>query len=285
MVQVTVTDSKGLVQQSGRGMTLDSASNLNRGLKSTDRYYLEEFFYRTPGLNADIQSGLEATRMVANTSFEALGTNMTSALATFPGTHAGIKLTTAGADNDQAIVAPHLDAGQSAWSGCLWGTENQVEWETAVTTGSAITTQSFWAGLKLTNTGVYATDDNQAYFLYASDDDQGALTTNANLHFVYSVAGTDHITDLGVAVAVDTCYKLKIKIDSDRKVSVFVNGEQYSLTSGTTAGGAATGKGSAKSLAMTDDIDLIPYVGLQSHDVSADHIYLHYEAINRVLFE
>ena len=285
MVQVTVTDSKGLVQQSGRGMTIDSASNLNRGLKSTDRYYLEEFFYRRPCINADVQNGAEATRMIANSDFEVLGTNMTSALATFPGTHAGIKLTTAGADNDQAIVAPHLDTNQSAWTGCKWGTENQVEWETAVTTGSEITTQSFWAGLKLTNTGVYATDANQAYFLYASDDDQGALTTNANLHFVYSVAGTDYITDLGVAVAADTCYKLKISFDSDRKVSIFVNGEQYSLALTEVAGGPLSGKGTVKSLAMTDDIDLIPYVGLQSHDGSADHIYLHYEAINRVLFE
>lgn len=285
MVQVTVTDSKGLVQKSGRGMTIDSASNLNRSLKSTDRYYLEEFFYKTPGLNADIQNGAEATRMIANTNFEALGTNMTSALATFPGTHAGIKLTTAGADDDQAIVAPHLDAGQSAWTGCNWGTENQVEWETAITTAAAITTQSFWAGLKLTNTGVYATNADQAYFLYASDDDQGALTTNENLHFVYSVGGTDYIADLGIVVAVDTAYKLKITFDSDRKISIFVDGEQYSVATNEVAGGVATGKGTAKSLAMTNDIDLIPYVGLQSHDGNADHLYLHYEAINRILFE
>ena len=54
---------------------------------------------------------------------------MTSALSTFSTTAAGILLTTAGADQDQAILAPHLDnAGTgdtdsiSAWTGVQWGT-------------------------------------------------------------------------------------------------------------------------------------------------------------------
>ena len=33
--------------------------------------------------------------------------------------------------------------------------------------------------------------------VFGTDDDSGALTTNANLHFVYSVANSDFITDLG----------------------------------------------------------------------------------------
>lgn len=285
MVQVTVSDSKGLVQKSGRGMTIDSASNINRGLRSTDRYYLEEFFAQTPGINGDLANAAEVTRVPRNRNFEIQGTNATSDDVTFSSTYGGIQLQTDGADNDQVIVLPHLDTAQTAWTGIKWGTENQTEWECAITSGPEVTTQAFWAGLKLTNTPVYATDDNQAYFLYASDDDMGALTTNANLHFVYSVGGTDYITDLGIEVAASTCYKLKIKIDSDRKVSVFVNGEQYSLTSSDLAGGVASGKGSVKSKALTNDVDLIPYVGVQSLDANADTLILHYEAINRVLFE
>ena len=144
---------------------------------------------------------------------------------------------------------------------------------------------AFWSGLKLTNTGAYATDANQIYFLYASNDDLGALTTNANLHVVYSVGGTDYISDLGIAVAASTNYHLKIEFDSSRRASVFVNGVQYSLTSATTAGGVATGAGSTKSLALTNDIDLIPYVATQGLTGSAKAITVSYVAINRLIFE
>ena len=108
-----------------------------------------------------------------------------------------------------------------------WGTENQVEWECAIRTGASIANTSFWAGLKLTNVPVYATDANQAYFLYASDDDQGALETNTNLHFVYSVGGTDYITDLGIVVAAATSgnvgiYKLRIVIDNKYSSAIYI---------------------------------------------------------------
>jgi len=101
------------------------------GLHDARRYYLCEPFYQRPAINADIDQAytVEVAR-AANRNFEALGTNMTTALATFPTTSAGILLTTAGADQDQAIVAPHLDTNQSAWTGVKWGTENSVEWET-----------------------------------------------------------------------------------------------------------------------------------------------------------
>ena len=87
-------------------------------------------------------------------------------------------MTTATADADQMIVTPHLDTKQGAWAGTKWGTENSTEWSCAFTTDT-ITTVSYTAGLKLTNTATYATDANQAYFLFCTDDDLGALTTNA----------------------------------------------------------------------------------------------------------
>ena len=97
------------------------------GLKDTRRYYLEEWFKQLPKLNAvniidpdaDDASAL-ALHVSANKDFEVLGTNMTSALSTRNSTAAGIVLTTAGADQDQAILAPHLDSNQTAWTGTLW---------------------------------------------------------------------------------------------------------------------------------------------------------------------
>ena len=66
--------------------------------------------------DADSASAL-AAYVIANKDFETLGTNMTTALTTFPGTQAGILMTTAGADEDQSILLPHLDTNQSAWTG------------------------------------------------------------------------------------------------------------------------------------------------------------------------
>jgi hypothetical protein len=265
-----------------------NAKNLtvsNGFVRNPDRYYLEEFFERTPGLNADIQNSAESTRMIVNTNFEVLGTNASSDDVSFSSTEGGIQLQTDGADNDQVIILPHLDASQTAWTGIKWGTENQVEWQCAIRTGASIADTSILAGLKLTNAGAYATDDNQAYFLYASDDDHGALATNANLHFVYSVAGTDYITDLGVAVAASTIYKLRIIIDSNRQAAVFINGVQYGLATTVVAGGTTQSSSTTLSNALTNDIDLIPYVGVQAHAASAKQITLCYEKISRVLFE
>jgi hypothetical protein len=193
-------------------------------------------------------------------------------------------------DNDQVIVLPHLDTDQTAWTGIKWGTENKVEWECAIRTGASIADTSFWAGLKLTNAPAYATDDDKAYFLYASDNDHGALTTNANLHFIYSVGDTDYITDLGIAVAAATSgnvgiYKLRIVIDNNRQVAVYVNGVQYGLVTTATAGGATQSTSTTLSNALTNDIDLIPYVGVQALTGAAKQITLCYEKISRVLFE
>jgi hypothetical protein len=245
-----------------------------------DRYHLEEWFSRRPALNASIATAF-------NLDFELLGTNASNDDVTYSATSAGLQLQTDGADNDSIIIAPHLDTDQTAWTGCKWGTENQVQWETVIRTDAAVTTQGIWAGLKLTNVPAYATDANQAYFLYDTSDDSGALTTNANLHFVYSVGGTDYITDLGIVVAAATNYRLAITIDSDRAVSAFVNGVQYSLTSATTAGGATVSpaKGEQKSLAMTNDVDLIPYVGTIARSAAAVTLHLSCEKISRIIFE
>ena len=285
---ISKTASTGVVHDRTQGF----------GLKDARRYYLYESFAKKPGLNAvsiidpdaDSASAL-AAYVIANRDFETLGTNMTTALTTFPGTSAGIKMTTAGADQDQAILLPHLDANMSAWSKVLWGTENSVEWECSIML-PALDNQKVWAGLKLTNDQLVATDDDQIFFKFQSDaTNSEAFTTFANWHLVHSIGGTDYISKLPIAVAADTPYHLKIKIDSDRKATCFVNVVQYNITStaGSTGGTAVTaveaGKAATKSAALTNDVDLIPYIGIEAGAAAAEAIDVHWTSISRHVYE
>ena len=225
------------------------ANATGSGIGAIGRWYVEEHFLQTPGLNAVIATSEDAANTiihnVANKNFEVLGTNMTTALVTFDAGantvgRAGITLTTAGADADQAIILPHLDTKQTAWSAVKWGTENSVDWECSIST-NAIDNQKIWAGLKLTNDCLAITDANSIWFLACTDATNGqTLSTTDNTamddtgagmgwHVIYSIADVFYTTRLDLAVEANTTYHLKISIDSDRKASVFVNGTQYGL--------------------------------------------------------
>ena len=266
--------------------------------KDARRYYLEENFKKKPALNAvaiidpdaDSASALAAF-VIANKDFETLGTNYTTALTTFAATSAGILMTTATADQDQALLLPHLDTNQTAWSGTKWGTENQVEWECSIQIAQT-DNEKVWAGLKLTNDQLVATDDDQAFFKFATDATNGeSLTSATKWNFVHSIGGTDYISILPITVAANTPYHFKIKIDSDRKATIFVNGIQYNVTttSGSTGGTAVTavqpGKAAAKSAALTNDVNLIPYIGIENGDAAAAVLNVHYTAISRHVYE
>jgi hypothetical protein len=266
--------------------------------KDARRYYLEENFKKKPGLNAvaiidpDADSASDlAAFVIANRDFETLGTNYTTALTTFAATSAGILMTTATADEDQAILLPHLDTNQTAWSGTKWGTENQVEWECSIQIAQT-DNEKVWAGLKLTNDQLVATDADQAFFKFATDADNGeSLTSTTKWNFVHSIGGTDYISILPITVAANTPYHFKIKIDSDRKATIFVNGIQYNVTStaGSTGGTAVTAvqpsKAAAKSAALTNDVNLIPYIGIENGDAAAAVLNVHYTAISRHVYE
>lgn len=238
-----------------------------------ERYYLEEYFSQRPALNAIFApalSGNDAADVaeivalnIANKHFEVLGTNAVTASVTFDTTNGGILLTSAGASADQVIICPHLDTNQTAWTGINWGTENQTEWTASIKTGAAITTLQIWAGLKLTNTGVIATDADQVFFRYNTTDDATAYWT-----VISSIANTDTTTVTPVAIAAATQYKLQIKIGVDRKAKCYINDVLVFTTA-----------------ALTNDVDFIPYVGIEALDTAAVTAILNYEKINRVLFE
>jgi len=122
-------------------------------------------------------------------------------------------------------------------------------------------------------------------------------------YFIYSVNGTDYLTNTGISVAADTMYHFKISIDSDRKPSIFVNGVQYSVTTsaitafdgstevtGTTqatiaANYSATNANTQKGAALKNDVDLIPYIGIENGAAAAEVLNVHYQAISRHVFE
>lgn len=211
-----------------------------------------------PSLNADILSATEATRMIVDPLFEVLGTNASSDDVTFYA-EGGIQLQTDGADGDSVILLPHLDANLSPWTQVTWGTDKEVRWECDISTAANITNAIVWAGLKLTNTATTATDADQVFFRYEDDVNSGKWQA------VDSIGGTDTATDSGVTVAVSTNYHLVIDIASDRTAQFYINGTLVKTSS-----------------ALTDAIDLIPYIGVEADGAAAAKtLYVHGQAISR----
>ena len=230
--------------------------------RSPERYYLE-WMGRKVGLNGDIDAvyTTEAARNIS-TDFEILGTNAVTTCSTYSATDAAMLLTTTTADNDQCILLPHLDSEYTPWTGVKWGTENQVIWEGAIKTPAAVTTTLFWAGLKLTNTPVIATDADQVFFRYSTDDSDAGWVVES------SIGGTDTAKASGVTCAASTVYRFRIEIDSDRKAHCYINDTLVEVTT-----------------ALTDNIDLIPYIGVMNLGAGAKILTVYYEKISRMLFE
>ena len=230
---------------------------------------------------------------IADSTGASATTSVTDTSVNYSSTRAGIELITTGTDNDTVVLLPRTKTSQilgtnsypSAWSGILWGTENMVEWECAISIAD-ISNAALWVGLKLTKTPVLATDANQAYFFFDSDDSVvGTITTNANLHFAYSIAGTDYTTNLGIAVKADTLYRLRLVIDNNRQAQVFVNEQQYGLTTTSGTSGLTVTDSTQRGVQLTNDIDLIPYIGVQSTTAAADTLTVYYQKMSRNLFE
>lgn len=198
------------------------------------RLHLTERFTRAPGINADIS-------IAFNPDFEVLGTNAVSADVTL-NADGGITLSTHGGATDSTIILPHLDTAQTGWATSTpFATAKEPEWGCTIKTPAALTNCTFWAGPKLTNTPVVATDDDQAFFRYQNG-------TDTNWQIKYSIAGTDYTIDSGVAVAASTQYRLWVLVGSDRKARFFINGDQVGITTA----------------ALTSLTTLIPYVGVLS---------------------
>jgi len=232
-------------------------------VEGSNRYVLTANFEQTPQLSATIDQvwTTEAARN-ANRDFEILGTSAADANCLFGTTVGGIELKTAGADDDQLIVLPHLDTGATAWTGVPWGTENQVAWEAVIKTDSAILTTLIWAGLKLTSTPVIATDADQVFFRFSTDD------VDTTWHIISSIGDVVINADSGITVVASTIYYLRIEIDASRQAHFFINNREVYRTT-----------------ALTNDVDFIPYVGIQALDGVARSVWLAKEKISRYMYE
>tara|TARA_Y100000034_G_scaffold49700_1_gene61391 strand:+ start:360 stop:3488 length:3129 start_codon:yes stop_codon:yes gene_type:complete len=300
--------------QVGTAGTEGGLEVMNKGVfrRSSGRYYLEEFYAKRPALNAtsDAVSTTEAQR-AANEHFEITGrtdgsfslfdSNVYWPSISGSSEAGGLAFATQGETGDQMIIQPHQDIAytstnysfqpdqpMTAWSGISWNTSKSVEWECAITTGD-VSTYGFWAGLGQSNPGdatwAYATDAHQAFFFSCADDTFGAITTNANMHFIYSVNGTDYITNLDFAMADNTLYRFRISIDSSRQIKIVIDDQWFGITrttTGTTPGGV-TESSYYTSNAMNADKHLIPYVGIQTLGNTYPYHIVHYQKISRVL--
>lgn len=231
---------------------VDIFAPVPRAMLSGSRMGFYEDFRRLPGINADIA-------IAFNQDFEVLGTNAVSADVTAYA-EGGITVASHGAATDSTIILPHLDTAQSLWTGVTWGTDQQTQWGCWIRTAASITNCTFWAGLKLTNTPVVATDNDQVFFRYQNG-------TNTNWQCISSVGNTDTTTDSGVALAVNTNYRLWITIDSSRVARFFIDGALVHTTG-----------------ALTDATDFKPYIGvLSATDATAKTLYLRDTFISRAI--
>ena len=231
-----------------------------RGLNmAPDRYELVERFQKAPKLNADVLSATEATNEICNRDFEILGTNAVSTCTALYA-EGGMVMTTTTAANDQVICLPHLDTSESAWNVTTWGTDQLTRWEAVVQPDATITSIRIWAGLKLTNTSVIATDAEQAFFVF----DTGAGSEATLWHTVYSIGGVDIEDGVGSAFAASTTYHLVIDIDSSRIARFYINGTLMTT-----------------STALTTTTDLIPYIGVQTLTTAARALRVFKTCISR----
>lgn len=244
---------------------------------------LSEYFTKRPALKAvldtytsSVAAAEAVATNVANKDFSVIGTNMTTALCTFS-TAGGITLTTAGASSDQAIVLPQLSTGQTAWSAIQWASDKSARFECLIRTPATITSYVMWAGFKLTNTDVLATDDDQVMFKTTTTADTGGSATNFTV--CISRAGVDVVTVLPEKLVASTLYRLRFSINSSRKVTAHIGTVFQPLDSSSVAlvGSSVETRWKRYPLTLTEGVtgadnsaplvtakNFIPYVGVKS---------------------
>lgn len=137
--------------------------------------------------------------------------------------------TTSAADNDEARLFPFTASSWGIATPTASGKRQLIE--TTISLAQIAETQ-FYFGWKLTDTGVVATDANQALFLFDTDNTanfgpagSGTLTASANWIFVNSVGGNDVAINSGRPVAASTNYRLGVLIDTDQRARFLIDGK------------------------------------------------------------
>lgn len=236
-------------------------------------------------LIADFGSLASSSKYRGSDFFTITGIN--SKIPSFDGTngYSGVKLTTNAAVNDQSILFSNLSS-DTAISNGLFKPGSKLEFETSVVFPSIPdpVDYSFVAGLKLTSTPLVATDATQAMFIFGNSTPLvggSTLASTTNLMFAYSIGGTDYITNLGLPIVADRVYHLKIKMNKQKKLCVYVNGIQFGLTSTSGSMGTLATNSYDESLAITDSTGLYPIVGIQIASTNARSVVVNYIKLSR----
>jgi len=219
--------------------------------------YTTAFENGPPQANADIA-------VDADLQWEIQGTNATSLSSAVHAEGGGIRMVTAGADDDQVILFPHADTQQGSIADLNFATDDEPAFAASITTGDAITLSTIYAGFVLTSAVDETTDANQAKFTYDTDD------SDANWQANWSIAGTDTEIDTGISVEADTNYLLVLRINSSREAQFLIGKGDSPLEIVATSGSLTTG------------VDLVPYVAVQARTGAARHIELRRLSLSKV---
>ena len=238
-----------------------------------------------------------------NDNYIVFGTTATSTTyernpsMTHDNSYSGVKLTLGGnSSGDKAFLfhnkmTNYDGTGTGTGTGGIFKTNSEVYFETSIILPSIPLAASMdygvLAGLRLkvpaALTDPMSGDANQAMFIFGTQAclSSSTLTNSNNLRFVYSIGGTDYLTDLGFELKADHEYHLKICIDKSRKLKIYVNGVQYGLSqTASTTGNQETGN-YKQSLALTDNTSLYPIVGIQSNANTTPILVVNYIKLSR----
>lgn len=231
------------------------------GVRTPTRFVLFEDFALRPALAAAIdpstaadpsQAEIDAI-FAANKHWEVAGTNMTTALATHAANVGGLVVTTAGADDDQAIVQPRTNPAAVTRWGTGFDSDQKPRLSLAFSLPS-VAVISVKAGLALTNTHDLATDADQVGLWFNTD-------TGGNFLGISSIGGTDATIDTGVTPGAATEYRVDFDIQADRTCIIYINGARVATTG-----------------ALTTNKNLIPFFSIQARDTAAKAAHLRWVA-------
>ncbi len=211
-----------------------------------------------PSANVDIVSTTEATAITCDRDFELTGTNAgTDDMTHFAS--GGLKAQTDGADNDQEILTPHQDTGQSPWNYVTWGSDQETCWESFMISSSDILTGIHYVfGLK-SDLDMGLDDSDLIVFNYNTDDSDTTWGVVANVN-----GGTATDTDTGIRVTPNRQYKLVIDFDNAGCAHCFINGI---LVAEVDFAGAAA--------------DLKPVCAVQALNASTEDFRIYHQKIGR----
>lgn len=234
-----------------------------------------------------------------NDNYIVFGTTATSTTyeinpsMTHDSSYSGVKLTLGGnSSGDKAFLFHNkMTNYDGTGTGGIIKTNSEIHFETSIILPSIPVAASMdygvLAGLRLkvpaALTDPMSGDADQAMFIFGTQAclSSSTLTNSNNLRFVYSIGGTDYLTDLGFELKADHVYHLKICIDKSRKLKIYVNGAQYGLSqTASTTGNQETDK-YKQSLALTDNTSLYPIVGIQTNANTTPSLVVNYIKLSR----